>query len=99
MTQKDRKEIATFIKIERVKQDLKQSDLAKKAKVATKSLSSIENEEVVRDSTIQRVIGALGYNLIIVKSWKIEKIDEMELENNDQSSLIPKSKVKELVRY
>lgn len=57
--------ITAFIRQERKNQNLLQEDLAELAGVSTRSISNIELGESVRKSTIEKVLKALGYQMVI----------------------------------
>lgn len=57
--------ITAFIRQERKNQGLRQDQLATKAKVSTRSISNIELGESVRKDTIEKVVKALGYQMIM----------------------------------
>lgn len=57
-------EMATeFIKKERESQGLTQEQLAERANISLRTVSAIESQEKVRQSSIEKAAAALGYNL------------------------------------
>lgn len=65
-------EIGNFVKEQREKQDISIRQLAKKSNVANSSIVTIESGESIRESTVIKVLSALGYTYEIVKAPKVK---------------------------
>ena len=65
---------AEFSRIQRVKHRLSQKELAEKAGVSLKSISTIENEKAVRDVTLEKVAAFFGYEIRIKRDIDIMPI-------------------------
>lgn len=59
------KMISAFVREERINQGLTQTELADRANVSRRSINSIELEQSVRRSTIEKVVESLGYKLVV----------------------------------
>lgn len=70
------KDFAELCRRERAGLRISQGDLAEKASVSLKSISNIENEKKVKDSTIEKVAKTLGFR--IVEKYDFVKITQDE---------------------